>query len=192
MDSHFLRITSDIVFLKIKQRGQIMSLMSLGIKMNALQKGIKEGRFKTKEQVKAAAQELNVSASVGYENLSDEEKVLWYEQLAVNLFEKHNNWIPCFIDIGFGRELIDHSANARNNTLPKKQQWKIIVTRDKFPEWQFCAIVATFCREEAVAYLKNYFSDFGGLGFSYHEPSEIKQRVPWVEVSTKNTGSFCR
>ena len=27
-----------------------MSLMSLGIKINALQKGIKEGRFTTKEQ----------------------------------------------------------------------------------------------------------------------------------------------
>ena len=62
-----------------------MSLMSLGIKINALQKGIKQGKFTTKEQVKAAALELNVSATVGYENLSEEDKEFWYEQLAVNL-----------------------------------------------------------------------------------------------------------
>ena len=49
-----------------------MSLMSLGIKINALQKGIKEGRFTAKEQVKAAALELNVSTTAGYENLSEE------------------------------------------------------------------------------------------------------------------------
>ena len=76
-----------------------MSLMSLGIKINALQKGIKEGRFTTKEQVKAAALELNISATVGCENLNSEERELWYEQLAVNLFENHNNCIPSFIDI---------------------------------------------------------------------------------------------
>ena len=76
-----------------------MSLMSLGIKINALQKGIKEGRFTTKEQVKSAALELNVSATIGYENLSDEEKELWYDQLAENLFVNHNNYIQCFIDI---------------------------------------------------------------------------------------------
>lgn len=167
-----------------------MSLMALGVKINALQKGIKEGRFTTKAQVKEAAKELRVASAIGYGNLSPEDNERWYEQLAVNLFENHNNWIPCFIDIGFGRELIDHSANVRNNTIPKKQQWKIIVTRDKFPEWQFCAIVATFCREEAVLYLKKYFSDYGDLDFTYHEPSEIKQRMPWVEVSTKKTGSY--
>ena len=49
-----------------------MSLMSLGVKINALQKGIKEGRFTTKEQVKTAAMELNVSATIGYENLSED------------------------------------------------------------------------------------------------------------------------
>jgi len=97
-----------------------MSLMSLGIKMNALQNGIKEGRFTSKEQVKTAALELNVSATIGYENLNDEEKELWYEQLAVNLFENHNNCVPCFIDIGFGRELIDHSAGWINYSVPKK------------------------------------------------------------------------
>ena len=42
-----------------------MSLMFLGVKITALQKGIKEGRFTTKEQVKTAAMELNVSATIG-------------------------------------------------------------------------------------------------------------------------------
>ena len=45
-----------------------MSLMSLGIKMNALQKWIKERRFTTKEQVKTAALELNISAYADSEN----------------------------------------------------------------------------------------------------------------------------
>ena len=167
-----------------------MSLMALGVKINTLQKGIEQGRFTTKAQVKEAAKELNIALSAGYDNLSAEDSEIWYEQLAVNLFEKRNNWVPRFIDIGFGKELVDHSANVRNNTIPKKQPWKIIVTRDKFPEWQFCAIVAAFCREEAVCYLKNYFSDYGFLGFNYHDPSEIKQNVPWVEISTKKTCSF--
>lgn len=167
-----------------------MSLMALGVKINALQKGIEQGRFSTKAQVKEAAKELNVALSAGYGNLSAEDGELWYEQLAVNLFEKRNNWVPCFIDIGFGKELVDHSSDVWNGTLPKKQHWKIIVTRDTFPEWQFCAIVAAFCREEAVFYLKNYFSDYGCLGFNYHYPSEIKQNVPWVEISTKKTGSY--
>ncbi len=167
-----------------------MSLMALGVKINALQKGIKEGRLTTRAQVKEAAIELRVATTVGYENLSAEDIELWYEQLAVNLFENHNNWIPCFIDIGFDRELVERSADVRNNTVPKKQQWKIIVTREKFPEWQFCAIVSAFCREEAVLYLKKYFCDYGCLGFSYHEPSEIKQTAPWVEVSTKKTGTY--
>ena len=168
-----------------------MSLMALGAKINALQKGIKEGRFTTKEQVKDAAKELQVASTIRYGNLSSEDFELWYEQLAVNLFEKHNNWIPCFIDIGFGRELIDHSANVKNDTTPKKQKWKIIVTRDKYPEWQFCAIVSTYCREEAVSYLRKYFCDYGDLGFRYQDPTpEIKQTAPWIEVSAKKIGTY--
>ena len=168
-----------------------MSLMSLGIKMNALQKGIKEGRFTTKEQVKVAAQELNVSASVGYENLSDEEKGLWYEQLAENLFANQNNCVPCFVDIGFGRELIDHSAGWTNYSVPKKQHWKFIVTRDKYPAWQFNAIVCTYCREEALLIVKKFFEDFGGLGFRYEEPSpKTEHKAPWVEISAKKTGTY--
>lgn len=168
-----------------------MSLMSLGIKMNTLQKGIKEGRFTTKEQVKAAAQELNVSASVGYENLGDEEKELWYEQLAANLFENHNNCVPCFIDIGFGHELIDHFAGRANNSVPKKQHWKFIVTRDKYPQWQFNAIVCTYCKEEALLIVKKFFEDFGGLGFKYDEPTpKTEYKAPWVEISAKKSGTY--
>lgn len=165
--------------------------MSLGIKMNALQKGIKEGRFTSKEQVKTAAQELNVSATVGYDNLSFEEKELWYEQLAVNLFVNHNNCIPSFIDLGFGRELIDHSADWINYSVPKKTHWKVVVTRDKYPHWQFNAIVCTYCKEEALLILKKFFEDFGGIGFKYEEPSpKTVHKAPWVEISTKKTGTY--
>lgn len=168
-----------------------MSLMSLGIKINALQKGIKEGKFTTKEHFKSAALELNVSATVEYENLSDEEKELWYDQLAVNLFENHNNCIPCFIDIGFGRELIDRSAGWTNYSVPQKYHWKFVVTREKFPSWQFNAIVCTYCHEEALLIVKKFFEDFGGLGFNYDEPTpKTKHKVPWVEISAKKTGTY--
>jgi len=165
--------------------------MSLGIKINALQKGIKERRFTTKEQVKAAAAELNVSATAGYENLSSEEKEAWYEQLAINLFVNHNNCIPSFIDIGFGRELIASSAAWTNYTVPHKQHWKFVVTRDKFPDWQFNAIVCTYCKEEALLIIKKFFEDFGGIGFKYEEPSpKTEHKAPWVEISTKKTGTY--
>lgn len=168
-----------------------MSLMTLGVKINALQKGIKEGRFSTKEQVKAAAIELNVSATVGYENLSDEETELWYEQLAENLFVNHNNQIPCFIDIGFGRELIAHFSGWKNYSVPQKQHWKFIVTRDKYPQWQFNAIVCTFCKEEALLIVKRFFEDFGGLGFNYDEPTpKTEHKAPWVEISAKKPGTY--
>ncbi len=168
-----------------------MSLMSLGIKINALQKGIKEGRFTAKEQVKAAALELNVSTTAGYENPSEEDKELWYEQLAENLLENHNNCIPCFINIGFGRELINHSAGRINHSVPKKHHWKFVVTRGKFPQWQFNAIVCTYCREEALLILKKFFEDFGGLGFCYDEPTpKTEHKVPWVEISAKKTGTY--
>jgi hypothetical protein len=78
-----------------------MSLMSLGISMNVLKKGIKDGALATKEQVKEAAMKMNVSVSAGYENLTAEEKELWYDQLATNVFVHQKNWIPCFMDIGF-------------------------------------------------------------------------------------------
>ena len=97
-----------------------MSLMSLGYKITVLQKEIKEGRFTSTEQVKVAAEEMNVAATIGYENLCSEEKDMWYKQLAVNLFEKHNNWIPCFADIGFGRELLDHMSNLQVESNAKK------------------------------------------------------------------------
>ena len=168
-----------------------MSLMSLGIKINALQKGIKEGRFTTKEQVKAAATELNVMATAGYENLGSDEKEAWYEQLAVNLFENHNNCIPCFVDIGFGRELIASSAAWTNYTVPHKQHWKFVVTRDIFPDWQFNAIVCTYCKKEALLIVKKFFEDFGGIGFKYEEPSpKTEHKVPWVEISAKKTGTY--
>ena len=168
-----------------------MSLMSLGIKINALQKGIKEGRFTTKEQVKAAALELDVSATAGYEKLSDEEKELWYDQLAENLFVNHNNCIPCFVDIGFGRELIERSAGWTNYSVPQKQHWKFVVTREKFPTWQFNAIVCTYCKEEALLIVKKFFEDFGGLGFKYDEPTpKTEHKAPWVEINTKKTGVY--
>ena len=168
-----------------------MSLMSLGIKINTLQKGIKEGRFTTKEQVKDAAIELDVSSTVGYQNLSQEDKELWYEQLAVNLFENHNNWIPCFIDIGFGKELLDHSSNMMNYTIPEKHHWKFIVTRDKYPDWQFNAIVCTYCKEEALLIVKKFFEDFGGLGFRYDDPTpKTEHKAPWVEISAKKTETY--
>jgi len=168
-----------------------MSLMSLGIKINALQKSIKEGKFTTKEQVKAAALELNVSATVGYVNLSEEDKELWYEQLAVNLFENHNNCIPCFINIGFGRELIERSAGWTNYSVPQKHHWKFVVTREKFPAWQFNAIVCTYCKEEALLIVKKFFEDFGGLGFRYDEPTpKTAHKVPWVEINAKKTGTY--
>ena len=172
-------------------KGPAMSLMSLGIKINALQKGIKEGRFTSKEQVKTAAQELNVSATVGYENLNSEEGELWYEQLAVNLFENHNNCIPSFIDIGFGRELIDRSAGWINYSVPKKHHWKFVVSRDKYPKWQFNAIVCTYCKEEALLIVKKFFEDFGEIGFKYEDPSpKTEHKVPWIEISAKKTGTY--
>lgn len=168
-----------------------MSLMTLGIKMNALKKGISEGRFTDKAQVKEAAMELNVSSAIGYANLSKEDKDIWYEQLAVNLFENHSNCVPCFIDIGFGRELIDRFAGWADYSVPEKHHWKFIVTRDRYPEWQFNAIVCTYCREEALLIVKKFFEDAGGLGFKYGEPSpKTEHRAPWVEIKAKKPGTY--
>ena len=170
-----------------------MSLMALGIMMNALKKAMKEGRFTTKEELKSDLKEMNVCVTAGYGNLSPEDKELWYEQLAINIFENHNNWVPCFIDIGFGRELVDHSANLQSFKVPEKTQWKIIVTREKFSDWQFNAIVSTYTREEAVMILKKYFSDFGELGFNYDEPTpKTEHKVPWVEINAKKSGTYVR
>ncbi len=163
-----------------------MSLMSLAYKMKALKKNVESGKFTTKAQVKNAAKEMDVAVTVGYENLSSEDKELWYDQLAVNVFENHNNFIPCFMDIGFGRELLDHSSGMWNYSVPKKQHWKIIVTRDKFPDWQFNAIVHCYTREEAVSILKVYFSDFGGFGFNYENQNlKTEHKAPWVEINNK-------
>ena len=168
-----------------------MSLMSLGYKITAIQNEIKEGRFTSTEQVKAAAEEMNVAATIGYENLCSEEKDMWYKQLAVNLFEKHNNWIPCFADIGFGRELLDHMSNMMNMTMPKKQHWKFSVTRSGYSDWIFNAVVCTYTKEEAVCILKNYFCDFGGLGFYYDEPTaKTENKAKWVEINGKKPGSY--
>jgi len=71
--------------------------------------------------------------------------------------------------LGFGRELLDHSSGLWNGHVPEKLHWKIIVTRDKFPDWQFNAIVHCYTREEAISILKAYFCDFGDLGFNYQD-----------------------
>lgn len=163
-----------------------MSLMSLGFKMTALKYEIKKCKLTTKEQVKHAAKELNIASTIGYENLSPEDKEAWYEQLAINVFENHNNCIPCFVDIGFGKELLERSSGMWNYNVPKKQHWKIVVTRDKYPDWQFNAIVHSFTREEAVSILKAYFTDFGKLGFNYDDPiPKTEHKAPWVEINNK-------
>ena len=168
-----------------------MSLMSLGIKMNALKKGIREGGLTAKEQVKEAALKRDVHISAGYENLSAEEKELWYDQLATNLFVHQKNWIPCFMDIGFGKELLVHSSRFVDCSVPEKHHWKIVVTRGKFSDWQFNAIVRTYCREEAVLIAKKFFEDFGDLGFKYDEPTpKTEHKVPWVEINAKKTGTY--
>lgn len=177
--------------IKSQTKGADMSLMSLGAKIKFLQKEIKEGRFSRKEEVKNAAKDLDIIAIAGYEALREEEKELWYEQLAVNLFVNHNNWIPCFIDIGFGRELIDHSSGWSNYSVPKKHHWKIIVTRDKYSQWQFNATVCTYSKEEALLIVKKFFEDFGELGFNYNDPtSKTEHKVPWIEINTNKTGTY--
>ena len=135
-----------------------MSLMSLGYKMTSLKKGVENGKYTTKAQVKKAAKGMDIAATVGYGNLSPEDNELWYEQLAVNVFENHNNCIPCFVDLGFGKELLERSSGMWNHSVPEKQHWKIIVTREKYPDWQFNAIVHCFTREEAISVLKVYLS----------------------------------
>ena len=168
-----------------------MSLMSLGAKIQFLQKGISEEKFSTKEKVKAAAMDLNISVAAGYENLNEEEKNLWYEQLVENLFVNHNNWIPCFIDIGFGREIIDHFSGCRSYSVPQKKHWKFIVKRDKYPQWQFNATVCTYSKEEALLIVKRFFEDFGGLGFYYNEPTpQTEHKVSWIEINTKKIGTY--
>lgn len=163
-----------------------MSLMSLGYKMTALKKGVESGKFTAKSQVKKAAEEMDIAVTIGYENLSPEDKELWYEQLAVNVFDNHNNCIPCFVDLGFGKELLERSSGMWNHSVPKKQCWKIIVTREKFPDWQFNAIVHSYTREEAVSLLKVYFCDFGGLGFNYENPTpKTEHKAPWVEINNR-------
>lgn len=163
-----------------------MSFMSLGYKMTALKKGVENGEYTTKAQVKDAAKEMDVAAAIGHENLSPEDKELWYEQIAVNVFENHNNCIPCFVDLGFGRELLERSSGMWNYDVPKKRHWKIIVSREKFPDWQFNAIVHCYTREEAVSILKVYFCDVGKLGFNYDDPTpKTEHKAPWVEINNK-------
>lgn len=163
-----------------------MSLMSLGYKMTALKKGLESGKYTTKKQVKKAAKEMDIAVTIGYENLSPEDKELWYEQLAVNVFVNHNNCIPCFVDLGFGKELLERSSGMWNYSVPKKQYRKIIVTREKFSGWQFNAIVHCYTREEAVSILKVYFCDFGGLGFKYEDSTpKTEHKAPWVEINNR-------
>ena len=72
-----------------------------------------------------------------------------------------------------------------------KQHWKFVVTRDKYPDWQFNAIVCTYCKEEALLIIKKFFEDFGGIGFKYEEPSpKTEHKAPWVEISTKKIGTY--
>ncbi len=163
-----------------------MSLMALGYQMSALKKGIESGRFSTKEQVKQAAEKMNISSTVGLGDLSPEDRELWYEQLATNVFDYHNNCIPCFADLGFGRELLERSSGMWNYSVPKKEHWKIIVSREKFPDWQFNGIVPCYTREEAVQILKVYFGDFGGIGFRYEDPTpKTENKAPWVEINSR-------
>lgn len=163
-----------------------MSLMSLGYKMTALKKGIETKKYTTKAQVLNAAKEMNIAVTIGYDSLSLEDKNLWYDQLATNLFDNHNNWIPCFVDLGFGKELLDHFSGMWNNDVPKKQHRKIVVTREKFPDWQFNAIVHSYTREEAISILKVFFGDFGDIGFKYEDPApKTEPEAPWVEINNK-------
>lgn len=132
-----------------------MSLMGLGIAVNALKKGSRDG------------------------------------ELTTNIFVHQKNWIPCFMDIGFGKELLVHSARFMDHSIPEKHQWKIVVTREKFPDWQFNAIVCTYCREEAVLIAKKFFEDFGDLDFKYDDPTpKPEHKVPWVEINAKKIGTY--
>ena len=58
-------------------------------------------------------------------------------------------------------------------------------------DWQFNAIVCTYCKEEALLIIKKFFKDCGGIGFKYEEPSpKTEHKAPWVEISTKKTGTY--
>lgn len=165
-----------------------MSLMSLSYKMSILKKSIYDATFTTKEQVKHAAEKADVASTIGYTNLSPEDKDAWYEMLADNLFNKHNNCIPCFINIGFGKELIDHSSSLWKDKIPKKKHWKLIVKRMNFPDWQFNAIVFCHTKEEAICITKEFFGDFGELGFSYEDPApKSEHKTPWIEINSKRS-----
>lgn len=168
-----------------------MSVVYLAYNVHILKKAIEEGKLTTKEQVKQAAKEINLAAMAGSGNLSPQENEAWYNQFATNIFDNHTNSVPCFVDIGFGRELLSTMARKYNNEVPKKQHWKIIVTRKKFPDWQFNAIVTTYTKEEAICIIKKYFGDFGGLDFNYESPRhQTKYKVPWVHINAKKIGTY--
>ena len=98
-----------------------MSLIFLGLKMQQLVNKAKRGEYSSIEEVKHEAIENNIAYFAGYKNLSKEETENWYNLLAENIFIKHNNWIPCFADIGFGTELLDHSDKWLNCNVPEKK-----------------------------------------------------------------------